>query len=175
VVVVFAPEIILIADARFHDAWRVIPLVVAAYFFNGLVPILEVGMNLKNRMHYLAAIFIGGAILNVTLNLVFVPRYGMMAAAGTTLATYLVLPVVVYVVSSRLFPLRLEWSRLARVAGVYIAAGAGAALLSPASLWVAVVAKAALCVATLPALWLIGFFTEEELGKVKGMFRPERA
>ncbi|MFQ5719205.1 MAG: flippase [Acidobacteriota bacterium] len=166
-VAVFAPQVILIADVRFHDAARVIPLVVAAYFFNGLMSTLEIGMNLRNRTVYLAGIIIGGGLFNVGLNLLFIPRYGMMAAAVTTLATYVLILIPTYMVSSRLYPLRLEWGRLAKITAVFAAAALAATFLPAMPLAGAVAAKAGLCLAIYPALYLLRFFTPEEMSKLR--------
>ncbi len=40
----------------------------------------------NNHTRYYAGTILAGAVLNIALNLVFVPRYGGMAAAAATLA-----------------------------------------------------------------------------------------
>jgi O-antigen/teichoic acid export membrane protein len=164
---IFAPEIILIADARFHSAYRVIPLAVFAYFFFGLISILEVGIDITRKLHWLVVIFLGGAGLNIGLNLLFVPRFGMMAAAWTTLATYVVLPLGVYNVSRRLYPFHLEWSRLAKLAVLMVAVGIGSWLGPFGSLLGNVAWKAALLLAFLPGLVVLKFFTSEETDRLR--------
>ena len=169
---VFAPQIILIADRRFQAAWQVIPLVVFAYFFNGLVPILQIGMDLRNKMHYYSVVFVLGGALNVGLNLIFVPRFGMMGAAATTLVTFVLLPIPIYLISSRLYPLRLEWGRLVRVAIVLVTAGGLAGWALPFESTLALIAaKAGLCLSIGPVLYLVGFFTDEEIGKLRSLWR----
>lgn len=168
---VFAPQLILMADSRFHAAWAIIPLVVWGYFFHGVVPILQVGFDLRNKTRYLAVIYMGAAVVNVALNLIFVPRFGMMGAAVTTLVTFALLPVPVYVISARLYPLHLEWGRLGRVVLVLGALGGVVVLLPFESMLALSAAKAGLCLAVAPALYLTGFFTSEELGKLRRLRR----
>ncbi len=171
----FAPEIILVADARFHAAWPVIPLAVFAYYFFGLVSILEVGLDIHKKTGVLAALFVGGAAFNVGLNLLLVPRYGMLAAAATTLATYVLLPAAVHLASNRYFPVRLEWGRLARV-GIGLAGAGGLALLTgPLSLAAAVGVKLALLLAFPLFLLATRFATPEEMEKIRAAWRRRRA
>ena len=91
----------------------------------------------------------------------------MMAAATTTLVTYALLPIPIYVISSRLYTLHLEWGRLARLALVLAAGGLAAWALPMESTWALIAAKAAICAAICPALYLLGFFTAEELEKLR--------
>jgi O-antigen/teichoic acid export membrane protein len=173
-VAVLAPEIILIADARFHEAWIIIPLAVFAYFFFGLVPILEVGIDISRKVHLLAFIFVGGAVLNMGGNLIFIPRYGMMAAATTTLATYMLVALATYLVSRSLHPMRLEWGRVARVAMVLAGLGTVAVWLAPATALPAIGVKVLVLSLYPAALLAVGFLSGEERAKVRALFRRER-
>jgi O-antigen/teichoic acid export membrane protein len=172
-VAVLSPEIILIADARFHEAWKIIPLAVFAYFFFGLVPILEIGIDITRKIHLLALIFVGGAALNVGGNLLLVPRYGMMAAASTTLATYVLVALATYLVSRGLHPMRLEWGRLARVAVVLTGLGALAVWLAPSAALPAMGVKVLILSLYPLALLAVGFLTSEERDKVRALFRRQ--
>ncbi|MFQ5669575.1 MAG: lipopolysaccharide biosynthesis protein [Acidobacteriota bacterium] len=166
-VAIYAPELILVADPKFHAAYRVIPLAVFAYFLFGLVPLLGLGIDVTGRMHLLSVVFLGGAGANIALNLLLIPRFGMLAAAGTTLATYILVPAAVYLVSRRLYPLRLEWNRLARAAVLLAAIGAGSLLIPFPSLPARLLAKLLLLLLYPPALWLSGFFRQEEKEKIR--------
>lgn len=173
-VAILAPEIILVADARFHEAWKIIPLAVFAYFFFGLVPILEIGIDITSKIHLLAFIFVGGASLNVAGNLLLVPRYGMLAAATTTLATYLLVALTTYLVSRRLHPMHLEWGRLARVALVLAGLGTLAVWLAPNAPLPAIGVKVLILSLYPVTLMAVGFLTVEEQAKVRTLFSRKR-
>ena len=76
-VIALAPEIIhIMAGEKYMDAIWVVPPVAMSFLT-------------------LAAIF--SAIVNVILNAIFIPKFGFVAAAYTTLASYLILAVLDYV------------------------------------------------------------------------------
>ena len=67
-------------------------------------------------MSYHVYIFSAALLVNVVLNLLLIPKFGYMAAAWVTLVSYVVVAVAVFVVSSRLHPIRLEHRQLLLVA-----------------------------------------------------------
>ena len=88
--VVFAPEIIAImAPGTYYEAIWVIPPVSVGTFFIFMYSVFsrfEFYFE-KTRFMMLASVF--GAVLNVVLNYIFIPKYGYYAAGYTTLFCYL--------------------------------------------------------------------------------------
>lgn len=84
------PEVIKIfAPAEYYEAVWIIPPAVAGAFFAYLYPLfgnIEFYFE-ENTYIMLASIF--GAVINVLLNLVLIPRYGYMAAGYSTLICYI--------------------------------------------------------------------------------------
>jgi O-antigen/teichoic acid export membrane protein len=76
---------------------------------------VDFGIILTRKVAYQVYIFAAGIMFNVALNAVFVPKFGYMAAAYATLASYVAVAVVVYVVSNRLYPLPIDVRRIAIV------------------------------------------------------------
>lgn len=142
--------IALMAAPQYREAHRVIPWVAFAYVAYGAHMVSNISIYLRDRSYYTAWMVGGSGALNVGLNLVLIPRYGMVGAAASTLVAYAALFAVTLVVGRRLMPLRYEWGRLARVAvltGVLLWAGS----LLPDRWQVAVPAKAAL----LALFWVV--------------------
>ncbi len=86
----FAPEIIRIfATSEYYEAIYVLPPISASAF---LVFLYELYANIEffyNKNKFTMYIAISGAVINVVLNLIMIPRYGYIAAAYTTLIAYL--------------------------------------------------------------------------------------
>ena len=106
------------------------------------------------------------------LNLILVPPLGIVGAGLALVASYLVVVVLMYVLTQRLFPVPYEWRRLALV--VLSAAaliGAGEALL-PTSGFVGLASRTVFWLAYPVVLYSIGFLHEEERSRLVAMLRP---
>lgn len=109
----FAATVILdwLFPASYHSAADVIPFVAGALVFYGVYFIFMVGANVR-RMTWLAAVFMTiAAVVNVGLNLIFIPAYGTVGAAVATLIGYAVLASAAYLVNRRIYPIPFELGR----------------------------------------------------------------
>ncbi len=79
---------LLSAKASFREALVIVPIIVIANIMYGIAMLYARVFNYKKINLYLTIIFITGAIVNVYLNMIFIPHYGYEAAAYTTLFSY---------------------------------------------------------------------------------------
>lgn len=94
---VFAkPVILLLATAEYVEAFRFIPLIVFAYFLNGLNEFFSLGIHIENKSLISSFILLGGALSNVLLNILLIPRYGIMGAALATVISYFFMNLITY-------------------------------------------------------------------------------
>lgn len=83
----------------------IIAIVAASIVFYGVYFLFMIGANVL-RKTWLAAVFTTiGALLNLSLNLVLIPRYGGYGAAASTLVAYAALAAMAFVVNQRMYPL----------------------------------------------------------------------
>jgi O-antigen/teichoic acid export membrane protein len=111
--------------------------------------------------------------VNITANLLLVPRMGMMGAAWATVASYGVMAGLGLWVSLRLFPMPIEWARLARL----VAAAGGtylASLLSPEALLPAIGFKCLVLMGYPALLWVVGFVRPQETAWLREMLLTRR-
>jgi O-antigen/teichoic acid export membrane protein len=166
----FAKEIIELTVApAFHEAHRVVPLIAAALFFKGFNYAGNVGINLHRKVKYRPVILGVAAALNITLNFLLIPTYGMMGAAISTLVSYLVEGVLRVIVSQRLYPVPYEYARLGRVALVIIGLYYAGVTIPWGTIWIALAGKAALLLSAPLLLYVGGFFQPGELERFRGM------
>jgi len=85
VILFLSPEIIkIVADKRYWIGLSVVPYIFMAYYFN-LMYSFEVNVEFYVKKTHLIPIgTILSAALNVILNIIFIPKYGYVAAAITT-------------------------------------------------------------------------------------------
>jgi O-antigen/teichoic acid export membrane protein len=103
-----------------------------------------------------------GAAVNVGLNFWLVPRYGMVGAAVSTVAAYVVLFAGMTLYAQHVYPVAYQWRRVATVvlAAVALTVAARAAGLS--------FAPSLVLVAVYPlALGLLGFYLPAERARLR--------
>lgn len=89
-VVLAAPELLrLLGPERYQAAVWVVPPVTVSVYFMFLYNLFATFEYYFEKTHYVAAATVGGAVLNVVLNAVFIPKFGFVAAGYTTLACYI--------------------------------------------------------------------------------------
>jgi O-antigen/teichoic acid export membrane protein len=81
------------------------------------------GLHFLMRTDVLSLCYIGAAVTNVGLNIVFVPRFGVMSTAVVTLASYAVLLAATAATSRRLFPWTFPLAATTRIAAAAAAMG----------------------------------------------------
>lgn len=95
---------------------NVVPIVGLAFFVYGLYVILTAGVYIHGRAKALPAIVGVGALLNIVFNLVFLPQWGFVAAAWSTLAAYTVMVALLYYFVQKFYPVPYEYGRLGKIA-----------------------------------------------------------
>lgn len=115
----FAREIIIIVSTSEYLAGvKAIPIIALAYVFFGLYYIVDIGILLKVRTIYYAIITSIGALVNIGLNIIFIPKYGMMAAAVNTLIAYVLLFILMYWKSGKIYPIIYEKIRILTIISI---------------------------------------------------------
>jgi O-antigen/teichoic acid export membrane protein len=118
------------------------------------------------------------AAANIASNVVLIPRFGILGPAWSNVISYAVLAGVAFVLSQRLYPIRYEYGRIARVVVAGVGAYLAAVLLVPDLRLAAagVLARGLVVVAVFPTLLgVTGFFQRQELARIGGMVRQFRA
>jgi O-antigen/teichoic acid export membrane protein len=161
--ILFARDlIVLLATSRYLAAAPVVPIVVWGAVFLNLshVPMRAI-YNVK-KTGWLVVVFVIPALLNIGLNLLWIPPYGIMGAAWATLVAYAVLLVLHFIVAQHVYPIPYQYGRMAMplvlMLGLSVATGA----VPPGPTLLALGSKALLLAAFPPLLWVCGFFTSEE-------------
>jgi O-antigen/teichoic acid export membrane protein len=162
---VLSPEAVRLLSQReaYWRAWQVVPLVALSYVLYGFYYQLAVGLNLEKKMKYIPVIVSTAAAVNLLLNYVLIPPWGMMGAAISTLASYSLLSVLAYFASRRFYPVAYEWGRLAQLLVIFGSTYLLSRLVPPSPLARALVFKIALLLLCPLILYAIRFLTPEEL------------
>jgi O-antigen/teichoic acid export membrane protein len=173
----FLPDIVRIEFGDHHfihpkywEGLGIVPVVMMGYVFLGISTNLSAGIYLRKKTHYLPMINVTGAVANVGLNFLLIPRFGIAGAAWATLLAYLAMAVVLYVVVERVYPVEYEKDRLWKIFDVAALFLVAYHFLPDDTPWTLPV-KLLLFGAYPMALYSLGVFRVGEIAAVKGLFR----
>lgn len=127
-----APELLRLATVPdFYEGALVVPLLAPALLLSSMY-IFAPGLGIAKKTSWFAAINLVAAGINVTLNLLLVPTFGIVGAATATLVTASASFAAYMVISQRLYRVPHEWRRLGLATVVTIALG-GLTFVLPAT------------------------------------------
>ena len=170
-------EILYVMTApAFHAAYPVIPIIVLAYSIQGLFTLTSIGIGISKKAFYYPVLTFSAAFVNISMNFMLVPLYGMMGAAWATVGGYAIMAGLGYIFANRHYPIPFEWKRIGVVA---LAAGASfaASRLAPEPSLTSVLLKVGALAIYPAALFAFGFFRENEIQMLKRLIgqTPDRA
>jgi O-antigen/teichoic acid export membrane protein len=98
--ILFGKEVgFLLAKSDYYAALHVIPIVVIGYVFFGIFTIYSRNIGYAKKTIYSSIILLTSGFTNVFLNALFIPKYGYIAAAYTTLVSYFLMAILAWIVS----------------------------------------------------------------------------
>lgn len=152
----------IMADPSYKGAHVVVPFVVLSYIALGLESHFSTGLILCKKTKITAYITFLSLIIIVVWNICFIPRYGLIGAATSNLAGYIVRLSLIYYLSQRLYPIPYELKRLATMFSTAIVIYFIAQIFDLSSPYLTLVTRS-LIAATFPlVLFLFGFFHSGE-------------
>ena len=110
----------LLTTPRFYAGSRVVSLLCfAATAYAGYTVIaISIGRVRRTRFNWIITGAAAG--LNIGLNILLIPHYGMIGAAVSTVAAYLLMFLLMTWNAQRLFPVPYQWRRVWTLAGVAV-------------------------------------------------------
>jgi O-antigen/teichoic acid export membrane protein len=157
-----------LAAPSFASASRVVgPLAFAAVAFGGYI-VVAIGIGRARQTQFNWVVTGAAAAVNVVLNLVLIPRYGMMGAAVATIAAYTTMFAGMSWWSQRIYHVPYQWRRVVTAVLVGIALSVVGKLIG--GLPVAVLLSLAYPLALLP----LGFYLPAERKAIGARLRLAR-
>ena len=108
--------VLLVLRPEYLDAVPVVPLIGIAMGLQGLYQLTSIGLNLTSRTEFSSVSTMTAAVVGIVAAPLLIPRSGVVGAAETVLLAYAVQAVIAGSLAQRLYPIRYETGRLARVA-----------------------------------------------------------
>ena len=151
---------LLARDEAFWDGANVVAPLAFAGAFWGAYTVVAIGIGRLRRTQFNWVVTGSAALLDVGLNLLLIPRFGIDGAAAAAVSAFAFMFVVMAVYSQRLYPVPYQWRRVATVVATAVALTAAARLVDRLDVSIALVLVYPL------ALLALGFYLPFERARI---------
>jgi O-antigen/teichoic acid export membrane protein len=157
-----APIVLLLAKGDYAPASSVIGLLALGAASVGLYYISALGLNLAQRTGHVGWTNMVAALANVVLNAALIPIWGIIGAAIAALVANLLLVVLLYIMSQRVYPIPFDGVRMAWVwltGSVAVAIAAAFNVMVQPSVWMSLAFTTVLMLGYVVVLFLLKAIT----------------
>lgn len=117
----FSEDVIrLMTDKAFHEAYIAIPILSAPYLFGMQYRFYGVIISYHKKTSFFTLTSLTTATVNLILNFIFVPQYGYLAAAWTTLFSAILYTAMIMGFGLSLERMTIQWGRYAVSSVIFI-------------------------------------------------------
>lgn len=116
IIILFSkPLIMVMASQAFWDAHFVCAWIVPSVILYGFYNILNVGINIRKKTKITPLIVCIAAIVNLVLNYLLIPKYGMLGAAISTFLSFFIMAVAAYYFNNNIYPVPYQWGLIFKI------------------------------------------------------------
>ncbi len=102
-------------DSSYWGGISIVPIILFGYLFNGLYVIFTAGIYIEEKSMYIPLITGIGAAVNIGVNFLLIPIWGIMGAALATLGAYFAMAAGLYIVTQKFYRIEYEIAKLSKI------------------------------------------------------------
>ena len=163
--------LIIFTGEKFWGAYAVIPIIILTYSLWSVTKVINIAIIVKRKTGASVIIFFIGALINIGLNFLLIPKFGMMGAAYATLITYCIMLVALFLYNHKLMPVAYEWSRMLKIVVISALLFTIGFFTNIESLSLSIITKILLILLYPVILYFSNFFPDDELIRIKQVLR----
>lgn len=149
----------------YWEGLSIVPLILLSYIVSGIGTNLNAGIQIEKKTVYLLPTSLAGSVSKIIMTFVLVPYYGIMGAAVATLIGYAMLEIVLYPIVQKFYYIEYEFARIGKL---ILSVGAAFVIVKVFDGSVAI--KMLVFAGWVISLFVLGFFTEGEVSRIKQAF-----
>ncbi|HSE96790.1 MAG TPA: polysaccharide biosynthesis C-terminal domain-containing protein, partial [Blastocatellia bacterium] len=158
----------------YWPAAEIIPLLSLSAVFDSASRVLNIGTTLKKRTIFAPLVLVAALGVNIGLNFILIPRYGVMGATLATLLSFIIFCALRFWSSNLFIKIRYEWGRVftiviigaVLIATFYLLDFARGATRAPSILYLSLGVKTLLALSFPFLLYLLRFYDEKERRRI---------
>jgi O-antigen/teichoic acid export membrane protein len=161
--------VIVLASKKFQEARTLLPYLVIGLVLSTMNTFFRPGLMIHKQVRKIAQSTFCAGVLNVVLNIVLLPRIGLLGAALATTVSFAAMVAINGFQSLRILPFKIEWIALVRYLVIGLGASWVASRISVESLIVDAVLKGMVILALYAGtLWVTDARVRELFGQLIG-------
>jgi O-antigen/teichoic acid export membrane protein len=174
---VYSKELISLFSSSdsFIPAFEVVPVILLSYVFFGMSMISSLGMYLVGQTFYVAVVTIISAAINIGLNFLLIPAYGIMGAAINTLIAFIFLYFLSLIISNHYYKIYFENIKQVSLITIGTALFLVTYFFHIELFWLNLIFKLLLVIAFPLILFLSSFYDPNEIRIIKGFIKKWRS
>jgi O-antigen/teichoic acid export membrane protein len=161
------PILVIMSTPPFYAASTVVPIISLSYAFYVFYLATATPFYLKNKTRLLAILVSLAAVLNLLLNYLLIPSYGMIGAGIATLISYIALFLATLIIGRKYYSIPYEYKRFFIIILITVVIFVANQYIDSPSLLITVIIKLASLVIFPILLFAFRFFRKDELQKIK--------
>lgn len=155
---------VMASDEMFYQGWRVVPILSFCYMLHGLGNFFAWGIIMEKKSWHLSWVSALSAAVNISLNILLIPLWGIMGAALATLMSYLLWDALKLYYSYKQYSLKFDFKKIIHVTIVALFLYFLAFNIDVFSFPIySIMLKIVICLSYPLILYFSGFFQDKEI------------
>ncbi len=157
-------------NSDYWPAYSIIPIIVLSYIFSGAKSITTLGLYLTGKTQFVAYNTLVALVINIGLNFLLIPKYGIMGAAVATLIAFTILYFLSYFISNHFYKIPFENLKLLKLLILAIVLYFIPYLFRDMRLIMNIIVKILILISFPFLLYLLKFYDKIEIDTIKKIF-----
>ena len=102
----------LLLGAEYWESIKIIPIIAGAYIFQGVYVLQLPPIYLEEKSYFLIIVRGAGALINIILNFILIPKIGIMGAAISTLLAFFSMATILFYINKTIINIYYEWTKI---------------------------------------------------------------
>ncbi|KJS28685.1 MAG: hypothetical protein VR64_23480 [Desulfatitalea sp. BRH_c12] len=169
---IFVHDVIqIISPAEYWSAARYVPAVTLCYVIYAMDHHVGFGILVAKKTEYWTLVNLFMGAINIGLNFLLIPTYGVWGAVGATFISLTFKVVCLYAIGKRFFNIPFEWFRLTFMLGAAVLLYAARFFISLHDFVAAIIYDTALCAIYPVILWVFNIINTDEKRIIKSFLK----
>jgi O-antigen/teichoic acid export membrane protein len=158
---------IVVTDKKYWEGLKVVPMLSLSFMIMGMNYFVGIGLFLKNQTKYYLFPSFSALLINIVLNFLLIPKYGMIGAGISVIAAQIIYTGLLAYFSGKHFKINFEWNK---VLSIYILAILSFVLfesLNINNVWISLLFRIVILFSFPFILYKLNFFEKIEILRLK--------
>lgn len=169
---VFASEIVKVfsSDSGYWRASLIIPVISFALFFGMLKDTALIALHIQKKTRVIGIVVLFIALLNLTLNILLIPRYSILGVSAATLFSQIVFFLVIYIFAQKAYFIPYEIWKISKMVLLALLLYFLVSFTSDLSLLLRLIIKSSILISFPFLLYILGCYEETEIQAISGIW-----